>query len=239
MSHNAPHRRGRPGSVAGLSCSLLLCFAVFVWAETGKAYRAEQVTSDAEGKVIAKARVWAEPQMFRMEGMPFGDDFEPVVIVRKDRGLQMILNPKARLYMERPYSEDQQDVPTGLEVAIEKVSEKDLGTEEIQGFPCRKKRITTRVKVMGHAQTSTTTVWTAEGFLLPLKTLSEDGLTGELRDIRLGRQDKALFEVPPGYRRVEDILALGGLPSLPKKTADEENPELPEEILQLLKKRVR
>ena len=74
-----------------------------------------------------------------------------IMIMRRDINLYWILNPGDKKYFERPLNEDEwEKMAKG---AIKSKTEKDLGTETINGFKCRKKSVEMVVEVVAKAET--------------------------------------------------------------------------------------
>ena len=107
-------------------------------------------------------------------------------------------------------------------------TEKDLGTETVNGFKCRKKSVEMVVEVMGFKTKSRSVVWISKKLDMPVRTRTEDGYVTELRNIKKGRQSKKLFEIPSGYKKVGNMMETfagsdegsGGGVSLPKGLGD-------------------
>jgi len=54
-------------------------------------------------------------------------------------------------------------------------------------------------------QTRTSTQWYDPELKMTIREEIEGGYIRELRDIKIGKQKSELFEIPPGYKRVDDI----------------------------------
>ncbi len=80
---------------------------------------------------------------------------------------------------------------------------------------------------------------------MPLRTHMQDGSMTELRNIREGKPDQALFEVPPGYARVDHLLSLFDAPAdkpsgrKSSSAAEGGGPLIPEEVLKRLPKGIK
>ena len=168
-------------------------------------YSAEQVHMRPDGKVENVSKLFGAPHKMRMEMASPGGQDQMIVIVREDKKVQWTLIPEKKAYMEHPISEgDFKMLPGTVETINSK--EEDLGSETVNGFKCRKKRVETTVRVMGFEQTSRSTVWTCDEFPMPIRTKSESGEMTEIRNIKKGNQPDHLFEVPSGYRKIANIM---------------------------------
>lgn len=81
---------------------------------------------------------------------------------------------------------------------------KKLGTETINGRACDKWEFT--------ESSGTQTAWIDQKLHFPIKTLSSDGSSMEMTNIKEGTQDASLFEVPAGYRKMDMPGMMGGPP---------------------------
>jgi len=194
----------------------IACFVIVVvvaaWYACGygaeiQSFSAEQVAIDPSGKVLSAGKIYMTPKKIRMDFQPPEAEGTMINIFRRDRNLHWMLNPKEKKYLERPLSEE--DMQTALKQHIGQ-TEKIIGTETVQGFKCTKKRVVTTVKYFGIARKSESTVWISKRLALPVRTKSDDGHMTELRKIKPGRQPSSLFDVPPGYKQVSNMMLLFG-----------------------------
>jgi hypothetical protein len=86
-----------------------------------------------------------------------------------------------------------------------KVEREALGSEDVGAYHCDKYR----VKATYEGKIYTSIEWDAKelgGF--PVKQADEKGKwSKEYQNVKLGEQDPALFQVPPGYQKID----LGGM----------------------------
>ncbi|RJR26545.1 MAG: DUF4412 domain-containing protein [Desulfobacteraceae bacterium] len=197
--------------------TVTLFFFVSPWVFAGKVkeFSADQVHIDASGKVDNSGKLFFTEGKMRIEGMNIqgprrGGQTDMIVIVRKDLKLHRMLNPKKKAYFERGIDEREMASFSGQ---FKKGDEKDLGTETIQGYKCRKKQVTTSFEMMGYKQTIQSIQWVSEEFPMPLRTQNQDGSATELRNIKEGNQSAELFEVPSDYTQVSDLFELMEEPS--------------------------
>lgn len=129
-------------------------------------------------------------------------------IVRRDKGVSWMLMPQNKSYREHVMGESMGNVgkrapdwTRGADVKLKKV-----GTEEVGGYETTKYRVTAKDKDSS----------TGEGFAwltkqnIPVKLEGTFGVEGktakfwiEEKNIKIGKQDPSLFEIPPGYTKFE------------------------------------
>jgi hypothetical protein len=175
-----------------------------------KEFSADQVRIDASGNAENNGKIYYAHEKMRMEGMGMRkgratQQEEMIIIVRGDKKLHWMINPKKKAYFERAVDEKEIEQLSGL---VGKGVEKDLGTETVQGYKCRKKQITNTVDIMGFKKTVQSIIWMSDDFPMPLRSQTSEGGMTELRNIKEGRQPSDLFELPSDYVKVESILEL-------------------------------
>lgn len=194
-------------AVAVFGCSAAVAGSI-------KDYAGDMVSLDAAGKVESTSRLFFSGGNVRVE-IPAQEDMGPmVIIVRPDRKVQWMIDVKAKTYFEQQLDEKTiADMSRGGGAAMPMgehvVKEEPLGSEKVNGYDTRKKRVTSTSKVMGKTYTTVSTVWMADEFDVPLRERDEQGGAEEFRNIVVGAQPAALFEVPKGYARGK------GMPGMP------------------------
>jgi hypothetical protein len=170
----------------------LLC-ALPALAGTVKEYSADMVNVRS-GKVMQKLAV--TPDKIYSENLDASGKREAIAIIRMDQKKMFLFIEETKSYMEIPFNKDQftaADLKMGM---VESKREK-AGEETVSGYKADKYRIT--VKVMG--VTATAHEWLAPEFdPMPIRR-EADGQTLEMRNIKTGLPDAALFEIPKGYKR--------------------------------------
>jgi len=173
-------------------------------------FSAEQVVLNPDGTQKSLQKMYVSSDKVRTDAPSFTGEGTMTMILRKDRGVMWMLNPEKKTYTENPLREEDWQRTMRRNITVKKG--KNLGTEKVSGYRCKKKEMETTVKVMGIERTSKSTVWTSSSFDMPLRTQGEDGYMMEVRNIKPGRQSGRLFELPKGYTRVENMLELVGEP---------------------------
>lgn len=171
-----------------------------------KKFSAEQMSLAPDGKIVNSGKMYVTPDTVRMEMRSPDGKGAMVMIMRRDIKLYWMLNPSGKTYFERPLKEEEwEQMAKGM---IKSKTEKDLGTETINGFKCLKKEVETVVEFMGFKKKGRSTVWISKKLDMPIRTRTEDGHVTELRNIKEGGQPKQLFEVPGGYTKVGNMMEL-------------------------------
>ncbi len=158
-------------------------------------YSADSVIEHAEGAM--KSRVYSTPTKERrdmtQEGMAM------VTITRHDKKVMWTLMPEEKMYMEmkqgaQPSNKDDLSAYT--------IEQTVVGPETLNGLSVNKSKM-----IMTHSDGSKFGgfMWTTkEGILVKLDALSveqgnKERFKIELSNLKIGKQDPALFEIPPGY----------------------------------------
>lgn len=168
---------------------------------------AVELTADTvtkAGKKTAKGKVYVKESKVRVDrqGTPYYS------VVRGDKNLLWQINAYEKTYMEakltpvmKPYIEEK--------IAGE-VSRKQLGTETVDGHPCKKYE----VAVKQGAKTETYHQWWATDVNFPAKLATANGSWSiEYKNIKKGAVADNLFDLPQGCdmdrTAVPDVLSAG------------------------------
>jgi len=237
-----------------LAVALVLGFSTGSRADKLEEYSAEQVSIE-NGKEQKAGNIYFSGDKIRMERIMPGKGGNAVIIFRQDRKLSWTVFPEKKKYLETELNEKDMENQFGLPLMGAKdfsMKEEDLGQETILGYKCRKKRIESTMEMMGRKITGHSTVWTSDKIDLPIRTEDSRGHVMELRNIREGKQNPALFEIPAGFSRAANILeAMGDMedqdeaePGVRRRgpagmpPQGQMPPEMPEELRKLLEKQM-
>lgn len=182
-------------------------------------FQAKQVHLDQAGQIRTTNQIYSMPDKLRLEMNHPSGQGSMIMIFRKDKEVHWILSPKNKRYTEQPMDEAAWERTRGDFIKAQNME--DLGMETVQGFRCRKRRVTTTVQVMGVKRTSTSTVWSSPKIAFPIRTESQTGEVTELRNIKKGVQPDALFEIPCSYTQVSSMIELGSANMAPKTSQPE------------------
>jgi len=151
-----------------------------------------------EGKVYsAKDKERSETNM---QGM------QSVVILRRDKRIGYMLMPAQKLYSQLDFKRAQEQ--SGAQPSDE-VDISEVGSETIEGHAATKYKMVTKDGSAGGF------IWiTRDGIPVKMDVLSKSGrdktrTTITLRNLTIGAQDPALFEVPSGYDAMPSFGGMG------------------------------
>lgn len=187
-----------------VAMSVLLAAAGSVYAAKITSFSADQVNIAPDGTIANSGKMYVTPDKIRMEMISPRGEGNMIVIMRRDSNLYWMLNPDEKKYFERPLNEEEWEKM--VKGAIKSKTEKNLGTETINGYTCQKRDIETVVEILGFKRKSRSTVWISEKLDLPIRTMTEDGHVTELRNIKKGSQSEKLFEVPAAYTKTGNMM---------------------------------
>ena len=147
-----------------------------------------------------QGKVYAGDNAYRSE-MNMGPGMTMATIVRYDKKVVWMLMPGNR-YMEMPLGE-RAGTAAALRDKSAKFETQDLGPEKVGPYDCEKYRV--------HTTTSnyetTSLVWVgksgdAKGFVVKIQD-EKSGMTIEYSNIKPGQPDRSIFEIPPGYQKMQ------------------------------------
>lgn len=170
-------------------------------------YSAAEKIGTEHGTV--EARVFVAPGMKRMEMK------DATQILRFDKGVMWILMPRQKMYMERPIT-----AAPGGSAHLKYLERKKLGQEVVNGISTNKYK-TVAQDPQGNRLEGFSWL-TADGVPVKNDMQYQSGGHGarvrtEISDLKVGPQDPALFEVPPGYKKFAMPAGMpGGMP-IPKR----------------------
>ena len=206
------HLKRKVGWILCIAALTVLFSGVSAYALFGSKitkYTADQVTIDSKGKVQHKGKIYVTPDKIRVDGMSPGGAGDIVMIFRKDKNIGWTLNPKKKIYMERPLNE--KEMEQAINKFIDSKNERVLGTENVNGFKCTKKEVETTVSVMGFKRTVKNIVWISKKLDMPVRTKSQNGSITELKNLKKGTPPGKYFEIPKGYKKVSNMMELMGM----------------------------
>jgi len=187
------------------SCALFTGLAAAAQAQAPVQFSGAIIVRDLDGGTgTGKLYVGSSPRL-RMEFPASGET--RATITDPENNTQQTISPGQRTFMELPFGE------SGGPVRIPKLSMVDpadpcsngvlgdcmrLGGEMINGFATQKWQY---VGVDGDRITA----WIATRLRFPVKTVSDNGETTELRNVVERAQPASLFAVPAGFTQVDDV----------------------------------
>ncbi|MEO5955092.1 MAG: hypothetical protein ABIR36_05280 [Nitrospiraceae bacterium] len=171
-------------------------------------YSADSIM-EADGGMTMKSRVYHTPGKQRME---MGGAEGSVTIIRKDKKVMWQL--MGDMYMEMPL--DQSD---SSDLGAMDVEQTTVGEETINGIK------TTKSKVIATKKDGSKFggfLWTTrDGITVKMDLLSKEGskktrMASELSNLKIEKQNPALFEIPAGYTKNDmgAMMGQGGMPNI-------------------------
>lgn len=178
-----------------------------------ESFSADQVVISPDGKVMGTSKLYITPDVYRMDGLPTGGQGgmtqNLTILGFKKQNKQYIYNHDKKIFFESQMDED--GMMEKMKSYENVDSETVLGKEKVSGYKCVKKEVTTTMTMMGTKITSTEIVWQSDKFEFPLRIKQTDGLITEFRNIDKGKPAKKLFNRPPGYKKVNNMMAVMGM----------------------------
>lgn len=193
-----------------LTCALLVPLAVIAAPppEVKVDYSADS-TMETEGGMTMKSRIYHTVEKERME---MGGSDGMVSIIRKDK--KVVWQLMGNMYMEMPMDASN---ASGMD-AFDITEQVEVGPETINGLKTTKSKIVA-VKKDGSGKFGGFFWTTKEGITVKMDMLSKEGdkkmrMTSELSNLKIEKQDPALFEVPAGYTKNDMGAMMGGMPNI-------------------------
>ena len=152
-------------------------------------FSADMVTYAEQGSFRAKIFLSGEKSRIEMPGA--------VTISRMDKKAVWVLMPDQKMYIEQPF--DPRSAMGMRDKISGEVERKPEGSEMVDGRMAKKYLVT----VVMDGKTESVYQWIDESVSIPVKTAAVDGSwSSEFKDIKIGRQDASLFEIPEGYKKM-------------------------------------
>ena len=200
-----------------LAVSTILIFGSLSWAAEGMKQQESQAQYSADSyieteQLTLKAKVYAAPGKERKEQEMGGGN--QITIRRSDKGVMWMLMPEEKMYMEMGMNEGQQQ-SSDVDLSKYKTERTEVGKEVIDGHE------TTKYKMIMTNQEGKKFggfIWiTKEGITIKMDAVSKDEnsterIKMELTNLKIGKQDLALFEIPEGYTK----MTMPGIPGMGK-----------------------
>lgn len=202
-----------------LTCVLLIPLAVSAALppEVQVDYSADS-TMETEGGMTMKSRIYHTANKDRME---MGGSDGMTSITRKDK--KVVWQLMGNMYMEMPMDTSN---TSGID-AFDIVEQAEVGQETINGVKTTKSKVVA-VKKDGSGKFGGFFWTTKEGITVKMDMLSKEGdkkmrMTSELTNLKIEKQDPALFEIPVGYTK-NDMGAMMGMGGMPNMEEMKKNP---------------
>ena len=168
-------------------------------------YSADWSMDTADG--ASKAKIYHAPNKERREMDDGGEKM--IMIMRRDKKLAWNLMPSERMYMEMKISDPKVSKNDPMNYDVEQTT---IGPETINGVKTTKSKIIMTEKKPNGSKMGGFWWLTKDGVMMKLDVISvekgkKDRMKMELANLKIGRQDSALFEIPSGYTKMD----MGGM----------------------------
>lgn len=169
------------------------------------------ITMETEGGMTMKARLYHTVSKERME---MGGSEGMATITRKDK--KVVWQLMGEMYMEMPMDSANASGMDGFDI----VEQSEVGQETINGMKTTKSKVVA-VKKDGSGKFGGFFWTTKEGITMKMDLLSKEGdkkirMASELANLKIEKQDPALFEIPASYTKNDmgAMLGMGGMPNV-------------------------
>lgn len=161
-------------------------------------------------RMTMKAKVYHAPGKERRE-QAMGD-LKQIFITRKDKNVAWVVMPEQKMYMEMPFAQAKENE---MDLSSYKVDQTPVGEETIEGI----KTIKSKVVMTGpDGANFDGFLWmTAHGITMKIDAVArgkgeKTRMKMTLKNLKIGKQDPALFEIPAGYQKMSMGNPFGGRP---------------------------
>jgi hypothetical protein len=172
-------------------------------------YSADRVMQMEAGTIEGK--VYSSKGKERMETSMKG--MTSVMILRSDKKESYMLMPAQKMYMQMDFSKAQ--AQSGAQPADSGVEITEVGSDTVEG------QATTKYKMIMKDGSAGGFLWiTKDGIVMKMDGVVKNGndksrITMTLKNLKIGSQDAALFEVPAGYTKLPAMGNMGGFGGMP------------------------
>jgi hypothetical protein len=204
--------KNKPIRTAGLAAVAAVClgFATTGFAQKLTDYSADQVTMSADRKPLSRSRISFSGGRMRIDDVMPQSGAKLSVIYRSDLKKTFMINTDQKAYTETQLDEKEMAGAIRSMASVTNRKEKSLGEDTVSGYRCSVKEIEAQIEVMGIKRTTHSTVCLSPKFDMPLRSRSDAGQITELQNIQEARPAAALFDVPPDFKRVANMMELMG-----------------------------
>ena len=178
---------------------VILGILVFSDAALAAEFSADMISSQFGQQT--KGKIFIKGDKMRFEATPSGGQ-TAVTIMDLRSGRVISLMPQEKMYIEMSGTAAQTQLDQfDVDKEIAKLADKKfLGTEKVNGYACDKYEF-----VYHDASMGTLVQWYSKKLGYPIKTIyrsSHGVVTTEYKNIREGGVSDSLFQVPPGYQKM-------------------------------------
>jgi hypothetical protein len=170
-------------------------------------YSADWNMETAEGAM--KGKIYQAPNKERREMSDGGEKM--VMIMRRDKKKAWNLMPSESMYFEMNLSDPKVGKDDPMNYDIEQTV---IGPDTVNGVKTTKSKIIMKEKKTNGSKMGGFWWMTKDNIMMKLDVISvdkgkKDRMKMELDNLKVGKQDAALFEVPSGYTKMD--MSMGGM----------------------------
>jgi outer membrane lipoprotein-sorting protein len=169
-------------------------------------YAADSSMETAQGAM--KGRVYAAPGKERREMNQGGQKM--ITIMRQDKKVTWMLMPEQKMYMEMAMDNKSHRSES---ISDYKIEQTVVGKETVNGVSATKSKVVmtdSKGAKMGGFMWSTPDKIAVKTDVIAMDKSSKMRMKMDLTNLKVGKQDPALFEIPAGYTRMDMGGMMGG-----------------------------
>lgn len=169
-------------------------------------YSADSSMETAQGAM--KGRVYSAPGKERREMNQGGQKM--ITILRQDKKVVWMLMPEQKMYMEMS-TENKSHRPENI--SDYKIEQTVVGPETVNGVSATKSKVVmtdSKGHKMGGFMWTTSDKIVVRTDVIAMDKGSKMRMKNDLTNLKVGKQDPALFEIPAGYSRMDMGSMMGG-----------------------------
>ncbi len=148
------------------------------------------------GGMTTEGKAYIKGKKIRME-MEMGGG-RAITIMNMETGVTWQLMPEQKIYMEMRGGFAKAGEAQWDEDLSKIADKKRVGTEKVSGYVCDKYEIIYHDKSMGKM-----TQWYSRKLEYPIKILYKGEVISEYRNIKEGGVKDSMFQIPPGYQKMQ------------------------------------
>ena len=188
-------------------------------------YSADSHMETVDG--VVEGKVYAAPGKERRETMMDGN--KSIIIMRNDKKKMWMLMPEQKMYTEMKFGKSGRKD----DLSNYKIEKTKVGSDTIDGVKTTKSKI---IMTGPNGKKFGGFLWTTkEGIVMKMDAIAvdkngKDRIKSELRNLKIGKQDPSLFEIPKGY---SSMASMGGIGKMmmqsDEDSEDDKQPQKKEE----------
>jgi hypothetical protein len=186
-------------------------------------YSADSSMETADDAMIGT--IYVAPGKERRESVNDGE--KSVMIIRRDKKVTWMLQPEEKTYMEMKSG---QGGARKDDISAYKIDHTTIGPDTVNGIKTTKSKL---IMIGPKGDKLGGFMWTTkEGIVVKMDAIavdknSKERFKSELKNLKVGRQDPSLFEIPADYTKMD--MSMGGLGNMMTGGDGKEDKKQPQE----------